>query len=46
MTLRIPLETGASGLHVRFGQTQARLEDQTLVVQAPPRSGVVIALDT
>jgi cyclomaltodextrinase len=42
-TLRIPFESGAGQPDVVFGSAQARLDGDTLVLQAPPRSGIVIA---
>jgi neopullulanase len=45
-TLHIPLESAPSQLHVRFDQTQAALDGSTLTIQAAPRSGTVIALDS
>ena len=42
-TLTIPVE-GARQAHVVFGEA-ARLEGQTLIVQAAPRTGVVVVLE-
>jgi cyclomaltodextrinase len=43
MTLRIPFESGAGQPDVVFGSAQASFDGDTLVLQAPPRSGIVIA---
>jgi cyclomaltodextrinase len=45
MTLRIPLEASAGQPDIVFGSAQARFEENTLVLQAPPRSGIVIAFN-
>jgi cyclomaltodextrinase len=44
MTLRIPFESSAGQPDVVFGSAQASFDGDTLVLQAPPRSGMVIAL--
>lgn len=43
MTLRIPLGAEPGQPRVRFGGVQMALEDNTLVLQLPARSGAVIA---
>ncbi len=45
-TVRIPLDSAPSQLRIRFNQTRAALDGAVLTVQAGPRSGTVIALDS
>ena len=43
VTLRIPFEASAGQPEVVFGSAQASFDGDTLVLQIPPRSGIVIA---
>jgi cyclomaltodextrinase len=45
MTLRIPLAAAAGQPRVRFGKVEVALQGDTLVLQVPPRSGIVIAFE-
>jgi cyclomaltodextrinase len=45
-TLRVPLGERASSARVIFGDAPASLEGEMLVIQAHPRSGIVVTLDS